>query len=187
MSDKIIATTKYLELVDRDGWTFARRPHSHRVVCVIAVSKKDEILLVEQHRPPLGCSVIELPAGLAGDLAENKDETLMQAAKRELLEETGFSSSQWRLLGHTSSSAGLTDEVVAIFHAAAATKESDGGGTMSEQITVHRIPLRQADEWLTEARRRGAAIDGRVFAALYLVNRVPQYTLDENRSDQSGP
>ena len=53
------------------------------------------MLLVEQHRPPVNQTVLELPAGLVGDLSNQPLENLEQAAKRELLEETGYHAAKW--------------------------------------------------------------------------------------------
>ena len=53
------------------------------------------MLLVEQHRQQVNQTVLELPAGLVGDLSDRPLEDLEQAAKRELLEETGYQAEQW--------------------------------------------------------------------------------------------
>ncbi|HEY0010219.1 MAG TPA: NUDIX hydrolase, partial [Tepidisphaeraceae bacterium] len=94
--DKYLHRTKFLDLIDRDGWTFVRRPKLAGVVGIVAVTPAGELMLIEQHRPPLGKNVIELPAGLAGDL--DAGESLAAAAKRELLEETGYRASRVKKL-----------------------------------------------------------------------------------------
>ncbi|MEL7484364.1 MAG: hypothetical protein AAFN41_08410, partial [Planctomycetota bacterium] len=77
-----IGEGRFLRLVSRGGWEFATRVNATGVVAVIAVTERDELILVEQHRPPIGASVIELPAGLVGDGPSDRDEHGMDAAER---------------------------------------------------------------------------------------------------------
>ena len=134
------------------------------VVCVIAVTDEGRLLLVEQFRPPVDTTVIELPAGLAGDLDEDPEESLQTAARRELLEETGYEASTWTHLCDVTSSSGLTDEVVSIFRAENLHRAGPGGGDDSEAITVHEVETDRLLEWLTHAVARGARVDSRVYA-----------------------
>jgi ADP-ribose pyrophosphatase len=108
--------------------------------------------------------VVELPAGLAGDIAGAEDEALLEAAKRELLEETGYVAAQWAELGSGYTSPGLTDESVALFLAQRLTKQSAGGGDGSEQITIHEIALDDVIGWLLENDLR---LDLKLLAGLY--------------------
>jgi ADP-ribose pyrophosphatase len=86
----VVAAGKYIELVRQNGWEFARRKGISGIVGIIAVTDDRKLVLVEQHRPPVGARVIELPAGLAGDAKGHEKEDLADAARRELLEETGY-------------------------------------------------------------------------------------------------
>jgi len=168
-SDVVLARTKHVRLVDRDGWSFAQRVGNTGVVCILAKTADECLILVEQYRPPVRKPVIELPAGLAGDLDGRTDETLQQAAERELLEETGYAARDWRERVTVVSSAGITDEVVTFFLAEDLERRSAGGGDASEDIRVHEIPLADIDRWLNEATTMGKLIDSRVYAALYFV------------------
>ncbi len=67
MPDRVIAETKYLRFIDRDGWFFVERPNASGVAVIVAVTDEGRLLLVEQFRAALNQKVIELPAGLAGD------------------------------------------------------------------------------------------------------------------------
>jgi len=169
-TDETIAQTEHLRLMKRDGWSFVQRVGSKGVVGIVATTDGGCLLLVEQHRPPLDAPAIELPAGLAGDLDEQPDEPLLQAAQRELLEETGYTADHWHQLPTLASSAGLTDEAVAMFRARGLRKQSGGGGDASEDIGVHEIPLQKVESWLAEAAAAGKAIDSRVYAALYFLS-----------------
>ena len=97
------------------NWEFVSRTTRRPAVAIVAIDKEDHLILVEQFRPPVDSNVIELPAGLAGDVVGAEDEPLLAAAKRELEEETGYTSNQWRRVTNGLSSAGLTDESTEIF------------------------------------------------------------------------
>lgn len=176
-SDTVIAQTRHVRLVDRDGWSFAQRIGNFGIVCIVAATADRRLVLVEQYRPPVRQPVIELPAGLAGDLTGQADETLQQAAERELLEETGYVARDWRELVTVTSSPGMTDEVVTFFLADHLEKQTCGGGDASEDIHVHEIPLSTIACWLDACASNGKLIDARVYAGLYLLanrGKLPQ-------------
>jgi ADP-ribose pyrophosphatase len=140
-------------------------------VAIIATTDDDRIVLIEQYRVPVDQRVIELPAGLVGDLPGEEDEPLETAARRELHEETGYEVEHLEPVVLTVSSAGLTDETVMLLRGRNAHRTGPGGGDESERITVHTVSLAEVDRWLNERIRAGQLIDGRVFAAIYFVRR----------------
>ena len=168
-TDNTVAHTPYLRLIDRGGWSFVQRTTGVGVVAIIAVTSEEKMLLVEQHRPPVNQTVLELPAGLVGDLSDRPLEDLEQAAKRELLEETGYQAEQWSEWVTVASSAGLTDECVTLFFAQGLQKVGSGGGDSKEQITVHEVPLAEIDGYLEQRVQAGTLLDGRVYAAVYFL------------------
>jgi len=170
-SDAVIAQTKHLRLVERDGWSFVQRIGNSGIVCIVATTADERLILVEQYRPPVGKSVIELPAGLAGDLDDQPDETFQQAAERELLEETGYVAGNWTQIVTVASSAGLTDEVVTFFLAEGLERKTPGGGDASEDIRVHEVPMEDIQCWLKETATSGNLIDARVYAGLQFLSR----------------
>src|ERR1700759_4607932 len=85
---------KYIRMVKRGKWEYAARKGVSGIVAIIAVTDDGKLVLVEQYRAPVGKRGIELPAGLAGDVAGQEDEELAAAAGRELLEETGYEASR---------------------------------------------------------------------------------------------
>ena len=87
---QILHEGKWLRLVKRGRWEWCERTHSAHglAVLVVAVTPDDEVLFVEQYREALGAPAIEMPAGLIGD--DHDDDTIEQAARRELIEETGW-------------------------------------------------------------------------------------------------
>ena len=138
---------RFLNLFERDGWEFASRSNASCVVMIVAVTPDDEMLLVEQFRKPVSASVIELPAGLVGD-NHDPQESILDAAERELEEETGYAAAQMRLLMACPSSAGMSDEIVTFVLATDLRRVGPGGGDDSEDIEVLCIPLAEIDDWL---------------------------------------
>lgn len=169
-TDRVLAATKHLQFVDRNGWSFVQRISSTGVVCIVAVTRDDQWILVEQQRPPVGRTVIELPAGLAGDIADQSDESLEDAARRELLEETGYQAERMEQLLTVASCPGVTDETVTFFAAHDLAKVGAGGGDDSEDIQIHLIPRSDIDRWLADRSRSGSWVDARVYTGIYLLS-----------------
>lgn len=164
---QILHESKHLRLVRRDDWEFVQRPKITGIVGIIAVTDDQKLVLVEQFRIPLQKNVIEIPAGLAGDVSGAEHEALAQAAMRELEEETGYRAERMVELTSGASSAGLTDEIITLFRAEGLKKVGPGGGDGSESIVVHEVPVDEVESWLAERVRGGAAVDLKVYSALY--------------------
>jgi len=160
---------RFLAMFERGGWEYVDRVGASGVVVILAVTDANELVLVEQHRVPVGASVIELPAGLAGDLPDARDEDFREAARRELLEETGYEAENIEFLCEGPPSAGLTSEIQTLLRATGIRKTGPGGGDESEDITVHTIALDQLDDWLSGAMQRGCLIDPKIYAGLYFL------------------
>jgi len=77
---------------------------------VVPVDEAGKIIFVRQYRQPIEEELLEIPAGL---LEEGEDP--LEAAKRELEEETGYRASQMRLICSMVSSAGFCNEIVHIY------------------------------------------------------------------------
>ncbi len=166
---RTIGESKYLRLVLSDGWSYVERINASGVVCIVACTAENNVLLIEQFRPPVESTVIEFPAGLAGDLEEVADESLEAAARRELLEETGYQARTLTQQAVVASSAGLTSEVITMFLATGLEKVAAGGGDESEDIEIHEVPLDDAHDWLAHAQSNGKLVDSRVYAGLYFL------------------
>ena len=97
--------------------------------------------LVGQYRYPLNAYSWEIPEGGA---PEGTDP--LQGAKRELLEETGLQAEEWTHLQTTHLSNSVTDEVAEIFLARKLIRVSDPKPEASEELTLKRLPLKDAVE-----------------------------------------
>ena len=157
---------RFLRLLDKDGWEYASRSNATGVVVLLAVTDQDELVLVEQFRPPVGSTVIELPAGLVGDL-DDREESVLDAAERELLEETGYRAGHVSILMSCPSSAGMSDEIVTFILAKKLRKVAAGGGDSSENITVHVVPRAGVSDWIAAKQAKGVPVDPKIFSALY--------------------
>lgn len=157
-----------------DGrWEYVTRTRAVSAVGIVPVTDAGELVLVEQFRPPVSANVVELPAGLVGDIDGLEDEDLRSAAARELLEETGYQAASLTKLFCGASTPGLADEVVTFFLAEGLTKVAAGGGDDSEEIEVHLVPLGGVHAWLTNRQRAGLMVDVKIYAGLhFLGNRV---------------
>lgn len=168
--ETILAAGRFLRLVRRGHWEFVERVNTTGAVVIVAVTADGRLLLVEQFRLPLACPVIELPAGLAGDLPQSRGEDLREAARRELLEETGYASQEMLYLTDGPSSAGLSTEEYTLLRATGLRRVRAGGGDESESIVVHEVPLAEVPAWLDAQRQAGKKVDPRVYAGLYFVH-----------------
>lgn len=166
--DTIRYNGRFLKMLNRNGWEFVARTNASAVVAIGALTANDEVVLVEQDRLPLGDhgqTVIELPAGLVGDDGHGHD--ILDAARRELEEETGYTASTLRAVTAGPSSAGLTNEIITMVIADDLTKIGDGGGIDGENIIVHAIPKGDVGPWLASEEAKGKLIDPKVWMGLF--------------------
>ena len=155
---------KFITVRKRGSWEYVGRARGIRAAVILATdddpSGDPHVLLVEQYRIPLGKNCIELPAGLVGDETEGEAPEL--AAVRELEEETGYTAQDIENLGEFYSSPGMVSESFTLIRAKNLTKIGEGGGVEGENITVHRIPMRDVSDFIATKRKEGYAIDVRV-------------------------
>ena len=165
-----IGAGSFLRLVRRGPWEYVERIGVRDVAVLVPITDQGEIVLVEQYRIPVQARMVELPAGLVGDEPHLADEGLLEAANRELEEETGYRASNLEILVRVPSSGGMTSEVVSFVSATGLERVGEGGGVDDEDIVVHRVPLGRASAWLSERQADGCLVDPKIFAGLYLVD-----------------
>lgn len=176
---------KSAQAPDGTPWFYAHRPHDG-VVIVPWIHNKDgdRLAFIETKRPPLYAeskaqSCIEFPGGLVGDVFERRNETVLDAIKNELMEETGLMADKITIVAeNVASSSGLTSETttIAIADIKDATihqKPVTDGGII---IGHHRISLPNVNQWLAEQRALDKAISGYVLSGLYFVaTRIAEF------------
>lgn len=96
MKSEEIFSNKFITLVHDyrdDGLDYSYIRPKGMGVRIIALNSCGELLLVRQHRHPISAEIWEIPAG-----GVEFGESLLEAGRRELKEETGFASDQWRVV-----------------------------------------------------------------------------------------
>jgi ADP-ribose pyrophosphatase len=134
--------------------------HSGGVV-IACKPAPDEVLLIRQYRYALDEELIELPAGRV-----NKDEDRLEAAKRELIEETGFKADRWQELPPMYSAPGFCTELLT-FYIAEGTSFVGKNLDHDEETDVMRVTLKEAWQLVLDLKIR----DCKTVAALGLVCR----------------
>ena len=164
-------TGKFLSLVHEGHWEYVERVKATGAAIIVAVTDDAKVLMVEQYRIPCHARTIEMPAGLIGDETGTSDEAHADAARRELLEETGYVAGHIEFLVSGPASGGLAGEIVTLFRATQLRRVGAGGGVAHEEITVHEVPLPEVEAWLAAKANSGVLIDPKIFAGLYFLVR----------------
>ena len=172
MASRVLGQGRFLRLVEEGGWEYTERMGSSGVVVIVPLTEKGEIVLVEQYRPPLKKRVLELPAGLVGDIAGFENEAFETAAARELEEETGFKAGAMRFMASGPSSAGSSNVLIHFYLATGLLKAGQGGGDEHEDIEVHVVPLKEAEAFAAAKENEGRLVDPKIFAGLYFAGRA---------------
>jgi ADP-ribose pyrophosphatase len=160
---------KHLALVQEGNWEYAERTNASGAAIIAALTAEGKVLLVEQYRIPVHARTIEFPAGIIGDEPDDKDDAA--AARRELLEETGYEAAEISAVATGPASSGLTSEVVTIFVARNLRRVHAGGGVGNERITVHEVDLNTIEEWLAARVKEGFLVEPKVYAGLYFLGK----------------
>ena len=110
---------------------------------IVAITPDNHIILKKEYRHCYGEELIEIPAGVL-----EASEDPIQAAKRELEEETGYVGKKWTYLGKTvESSAKLTDYMY-IYLAEDCKKVSSQKLDYGEDIEVIEVEFEKAVEMI---------------------------------------
>lgn len=126
--------------------------HSGSIV-VLAVddhASEPQVLLERQYRHATQSMMWELPAGRI-----DEGEPEMKAAKRELLEETGYTAKHWKRILHFYVSPGFLDETMAIY-LARGLKSGTARPEADELIETHFFPLSRTVRMVNKGQIRDA-------------------------------
>ena len=108
-------------------------------VNVVAVTRSGEFVFIRQFRPGIGAVHYELPAGVV-----EEGEDIEAAARRELLEETGFTGGKWSLLTNLSANPALQNNMTTTFLAEGVERTKQPAPELTEDLRVHLVHVRDA-------------------------------------------
>jgi ADP-ribose pyrophosphatase len=118
---------------------------------MMAVDEKNRVLLVRQYRLAARAFLWELPAGRL-----DPGETVLAAAKRELVEETGYRARSWKKLAAFYASPGYVAEKMTIYLATELTA-GDASPMEDERIECRWFTRKELDEKI----QAGRIVDGK--------------------------
>jgi ADP-ribose pyrophosphatase len=140
----------------KDPYYVVERPDA---AIIFPLTKEGEVVLVRQYRPPLQRMELGLPAGLV-----EEGEKPEPAARRELLEETGFSGGEWEPLGSLASSPSLKDNWAYLFLARGVEETSAPDPDEHELVETVKVSV----EELPDLIRAGEIVSSSGVAAIML-------------------
>jgi ADP-ribose pyrophosphatase len=126
---------------------------------MVPLSEEGSLVMVRQYRHAIGEYIWEIPAGTL-----NSGESPLECAKRELIEETGYSATEWEELGAIVPVPGYSDEEIHIFLAQGlrpARQDLDP----DEILHVREIPLEEAFHMV----EKGEIKDSKTISSLFLL------------------
>lgn len=134
------------------------------VICPILPDGR--VILIQQWRYALGQALLEFPAGKL----DPTDTNPLAAAKRELIEETGYSSDEWTTLPGVFTAPGFCDERLWLFKAANLRQPHPGECTTEDdEETIQLLTLTVSEVW--ELANQGHIVDAKTLSLLALVLR----------------
>ena len=148
---------------------------------VLPVFPDGRILLIRQYRHAAGEYLWELVAG-----HKEPNETFAEGAKRELIEETGYTAKSVRRLLAIFPSPGLLSERMEIFLATGLTKGA-AHPEADEKITSRILTLHEAEQWIRTGKIRDAkSVSGILFYARFAIERDERWERRTPRSKLTG-
>jgi 8-oxo-dGTP pyrophosphatase MutT (NUDIX family) len=140
------------------SWEAIERVGCKGIACVIPITVDKRVVMIKQFRPPVGKFVIEFPAGL-----NDKDEPLIEVAKRELFEETGYKADTLTEIAVGPISAGLSGEVLTIY--LAKDVYLNGGQVLddAEEIEVFTVSMDRFNEDVKGLERDDTYVDLKIY------------------------
>lgn len=139
-------------------------------VCVIPVLENGDVIVERQFRYPHAKVLLEIPAGKL----DSKEEDPLDAAKRELYEETGYTADKMTSLGLLYSTPAFVDEVITMYLAEGLHLEtSEQHLDADEFLTVEKIHI----DTLCDMVMNGEIPDAKTQIAVLKVKRI----LDERK------
>lgn len=160
--DGRIITLQVDDVTLPNGETSKREIIKHPgAVAVIAITKENKIVLVEQYRKPLEKSLVEIPAGKL-----EPGENPMIAAIRELEEETGYTTNNLSFITSFYTSPGFADELLHLYITDDIVKVDQPRALDDDEfVEVLELTLDEAKQYVEEERIHDVKT---AYAVLYL-------------------
>jgi len=165
-SKRLIHTGRVFELYSENistnnGVTFDIEVIRHPgAAAIVPIQTDGTVLLLSQYRHAVGRRIWEIPAGTL-----NPGETPEVCARRELVEETGFSADCWEKLGEITPLPGYSDERIHLYLASNLTPAEQALDD-DEILEVHPRPFAEAIKMIHTGQIQDAkSICGLLFAA----------------------
>lgn len=152
--------------IDPDGEVFERTyVESPGVVAIAALDGDRRLVMVRQYRPALDQVLWEIPAGMRDVVGESA----LDCAKRELVEETGYTADVWAPLNRVAQSPGTSNSVADLFLARNLTPgATDRMGPEEAHASVHLVPIDEAVRMVED----GEVVNALAVAGILLARRV---------------
>jgi ADP-ribose pyrophosphatase len=147
-------------------WESFERVNCKGIVAVVPITDNKEVLLIRQFRPPVNGYVIEFPAGL-----NDKGDTLEDAARRELLEETGYAAEKMIFLTECPLSSGASGEVLTAYLAKGIEFKGVEKRDETEDIEVLKLPIVDIYQKMDALRLEGDYVDLKIFGLIELAKK----------------
>ncbi|MDF2671252.1 MAG: ADP-ribose pyrophosphatase [Paenibacillus sp.] len=141
-----------------NGKTATREIIKHPGAVAVIALHEDRMIVVEQFRKPLERSLVEIPAGKL-----DEGEAPIDAARRELEEETGFSAGSLRPVCSFYTSPGFADEILHLFLAEQLTP-GELRPDEDEFLDIQSITQEEAKQFIADGRIRDAKTITAVYA-----------------------
>jgi ADP-ribose pyrophosphatase len=103
---------------------------------IVALTPQNEVVMVRQQRHGIGASTLELPGGMI----DPGDASPLEAARRELLEETGYRAAHVEPLGHIAPNPAMQTNLLYSFIARDVVRVAELDQDHGEDITVELVP-----------------------------------------------
>ena len=132
-------------------------------VMIIPLLDAEHVLLERQFRYPLGRAIVEFPAGKI-----DAGEPPFECARRELLEETGYTARRWSYLGGLHNAIAYSDEKIEIYLAEDLERNGSPTPDAGETLEVFEAPWRQLLEWV----RDGSVTDVKTMVGAFWLEKT---------------
>jgi len=147
-------------------WESVERRNCDGIVAVVPFTNEGEAIFIRQFRPPVNNHVIEFPAGL-----NDRGESAEDAARRELLEETGYEAKEMMFLAKGPLSSGSSGEILTAYLARGLIFRGIGQRDETEDIEVLKVPVDEVYGRLSRMEAEGNFIDLKIFGLMEMAKR----------------